>query len=90
MRAHSLLRMIMEDIATMPFESYDEAIRLAILAEIDGLPVASRTELGQLLDWMLEHVGQVVGDQRRWAVRRTSGIRTCPTCCSLPPLSMTI
>ena len=34
---------------------------------VGGLP---RTELGQLLDWMLEHVGQVVGDQRRWAVRR--------------------
>lgn len=70
MRAHSLLRMILEDIATVPFLSYDEAIRMTILAEIDSLAVASRTELGQLLDWMLEHVGQVTGDQRRWAARR--------------------
>lgn len=68
--AHAVLRMILEGIATVQLDRWDENTRLTVLAEIDGLPVATRTELGRRLLWMIDHVSQVEGDQVRWAFRR--------------------
>ncbi|AXX31960.1 hypothetical protein KCV87_32730 [Actinosynnema pretiosum subsp. pretiosum] len=51
--AHTVLRMMMEDIAESPMPQDREADRLRVLAHLDGLPVDAREELGQtLLEFM--------------------------------------
>lgn len=54
--AHGLYRIILEDIATSTLEDggMQEHERLRVLAELDRLEVASRTQLGQHLIAMLE------------------------------------
>lgn len=69
-RAHLFLRMVLEDVATAPITDGDEKDRLAVLAEVDELPVGMRAELGRKLLWMLEHVSETGADQTSWAFRR--------------------
>lgn len=47
--AHGIVRIILEDIATIPATAEEELPRQKILASIDSLPVAHRTELGEYL-----------------------------------------
>ncbi len=54
-RAHGLYRILLEDVATSTLnDSIRETDRLRVLSELDKLPVASRTSLGQHLIAMLE------------------------------------
>ncbi|WP_346136555.1 hypothetical protein [Streptomyces carpaticus] len=68
--AHLAMRIVMEDLATMPFTTMSEAERLMILADVDRLPVAVRAEWGQLLLDMLDDVGLVPDDEVKWRFRR--------------------
>jgi hypothetical protein len=69
-RAHRLLRVILEDIATTPISGEaTEGDRIRVLAEIDNLPVAHRTALGQLLFEMMEQVMQAPDGQSLWRFR---------------------
>ncbi|RSM53506.1 hypothetical protein DMH03_37505 [Amycolatopsis sp. WAC 01376] len=47
--AHVMLRMIMEDVAETPIPEERQADLLLLLAELDGLPIEHRTELGHTL-----------------------------------------
>jgi hypothetical protein len=47
--AHGFVRRILEDIATSPLGEATDERRQGVLASIDSLPVAHRTELGDLL-----------------------------------------
>ncbi|MEW1913628.1 hypothetical protein AB0442_35265 [Kitasatospora sp. NPDC085895] len=68
-RAHLLLRIILEDIATGPLsDGIGEAARLQALADIDSLPVGFRTELGEKLQEMLADVASV--KTIKWRMRR--------------------
>jgi hypothetical protein len=69
-QAHLLLRMIQEDIATIPLTGWDEAQRTAVLTELDSLPVAQRTKLGRYLLGMLEQVSVADSREVLWAFRR--------------------
>jgi hypothetical protein len=60
--AHAMLRMIMEDIADTPIPADSEPNRLLMLAAIDGLPVAQRTELGATLIRFIVAIAQHTGD----------------------------
>jgi hypothetical protein len=69
-RAHTLLRIILEDIATALISGEaTEDDRIRVLAEIDSLPVAHRTALGQLLVEMMEQVVQADDGQTMWRFR---------------------
>ncbi|HUR09526.1 MAG TPA: hypothetical protein VM347_43800, partial [Nonomuraea sp.] len=67
--AHLLLRVIMEDIARSPFDEEREAKRIKILADLDGLPVEARTELGQTLLGFMSAVGSWDGEGVRTETR---------------------
>jgi hypothetical protein len=66
---HSLVRIILEDIATSDIEPdrYDD--RLRVLASIDGLPVGHRTELGRLLIEALSASQRMGPDEVFWQFR---------------------
>ncbi len=69
-QAHRLLRIILEDIATSPVSGEaTEGDRIRVLAEIDSLPVAQRTALGQLLFEMMDQVVQAPDGQTMWRFR---------------------
>jgi hypothetical protein len=62
-RAHLLLRVIMEDIAATPLPSTSgEVDRLWALGELDGLPVASRTELGHAMLEFMDRIAALSGE----------------------------
>ena len=68
---HSIVRIIMEDIATSPVvDDATEEDRLAVLSEIDRLPVAHRAELGELLLSMMHEVAGVDDSETKWRFRR--------------------
>jgi hypothetical protein len=77
-KAHLLLRMIQEDMATIPLSGWDETQRTAVLTELDALPVGQRTELGRYLLGMLEEVVSADADDVRWAVRRVFSNQEAP------------
>jgi hypothetical protein len=54
--------MLMEDIATSPLPPSGEADRLLVLAELDGLPIESRTELGKTLIRFMTAAARYVGE----------------------------
>ncbi|MFJ5879794.1 hypothetical protein [Kitasatospora cineracea] len=47
--AHAMVRIMLEDLATSPFGPEEEEPLQEVLASLDSLPVAHRTELGRLL-----------------------------------------
>ena len=61
MEAH-LLRVIMEDIARIPLAEEREVDRIKVLADLDGLPVDARTELGRTLLGFMSAIGSWTGD----------------------------
>ncbi|MFJ5728940.1 hypothetical protein [Streptomyces paradoxus] len=71
-RAHRIMRMVLEDIATSPLGPHmSEANRLVLLSEVDELPVGARAEWGQLLLDMLNDVRQAPAGQCKWRWRRS-------------------
>ncbi|MEU9882555.1 hypothetical protein [Streptomyces phaeochromogenes] len=70
-RAHLVLRLVLEDITTSPLPDHaGEADRLAVLSDLDQLPVGVREEWGQLLLEMLDDVTQVPAESTKWRFRR--------------------
>jgi hypothetical protein len=49
LEAHGMVRQVLEDIATSPMSNAEQEYRQDVLASIDSLPVAHRTELGEFL-----------------------------------------
>ncbi|MGW0817056.1 hypothetical protein ACWD00_28080 [Streptomyces viridiviolaceus] len=69
--AHLVLRMVMEDITTSALPAHvSEADRLAVLSDLDQLPVGDRAEWGQLLLDMLSDVVRVPEGNTKWRFRR--------------------
>lgn len=69
-RAHTMIRLACEDIANSPLPDLREHERLQALADIDALPVALRSEWGELLVDMLFDVADVPDDTVKWRFRR--------------------
>jgi hypothetical protein len=69
MGAHLLLRVIMEDIARTPLAEEREVDRIKVLADLDGLPVDARTELGRTLLGFMAAIGSWTGDGVRTETR---------------------
>jgi hypothetical protein len=70
-QAHLVVRMVMEDITASELpEHAGEADRLAVLSDLDRLPVGVRAAWGQLLLDMLDDVTRVSGGDTRWRCRR--------------------
>ncbi len=67
-QAHGMIRILMEDIANSPYDG-DEYERLEVLAAIDRLPVAHRTELGELLLGELLTARDPYSEEIRWRFR---------------------
>lgn len=67
--AHSIVRIILEDIATTDIEPGRHASRLSVLATIDSLPVAYRAELGHLLIEALTASQHTESDTVFWRFR---------------------
>lgn len=72
-RPHLLVRSILEDIAITPEPNVDERDRLAVLAELDRLPVNHRAEIGRFLEEGLANVVDVKEDETVWRQRRFIG-----------------
>ncbi|MGO4341528.1 hypothetical protein [Pedococcus sp. 2YAF34] len=80
-RAHAVLRVMMEDIATSPMSPEVpeavagdlEAVRIELLSMIDHLPVAHREGLGSTVLEFLQDVRQAGPDDVRWRFRRILG-----------------
>jgi len=72
-RPHLLVRSIFEDIAVAPAPDVDEANRLAILAELDRLPVNHRAEIGRFLEDGLAKTVEAKDDETVWRFRRFVG-----------------
>lgn len=71
-RAHRVMRIIMEDVATSAIRSQiSEPNRLLLLSDLDKLPVGARAEWGQLLLDMLADVREVPADETKWRWRRS-------------------
>jgi hypothetical protein len=66
---HLLLRMMMEDIANSPVDESSELNRLWMLGELDSLPVAARTELGEVLFGFMSRLSGWTGDGVRTETR---------------------
>ena len=68
----TIIRSILEDIASVPIDGYDESrasYRLQMLAAIDSAPIATRREMGEtIMDW-LEQVQQAPAPQVWWRFR---------------------
>lgn len=69
MAAHLLLRVIMEDIARSQLAEVREADRIKVLADLDGLPVDARTELGRTLLGFMSAIGSWTGEGVRTETR---------------------
>ncbi|TQM85491.1 hypothetical protein FHX81_7978 [Saccharothrix saharensis] len=69
MAAHLLLRVIMEDIARSSFAEDREALRIKVLADLDGFPIEARTELGRTLLGHLSTIGSWTGEGVRTETR---------------------
>lgn len=72
-RPQVLVRSIFEDIAITPAPNVDEANRLAVLAELDRLPVNHRAEIGRFLEEGLEKTVEAGKDEIIWRQRRFAG-----------------
>ncbi|RDI73177.1 hypothetical protein Gocc_3098 [Gaiella occulta] len=72
-RPHLLVRSIFEDIAITPAPDVDEGNRLAVLAELDRLPVTYRAEIGHFLEDGLAAVVDVGPEATEWRLRRFVG-----------------
>jgi hypothetical protein len=72
-RPHLLVRSIFEDIAITPAPDVDEADRLAVLAELDRLPVNHRAEIGRFLEEGLAKTVEAGEDETVWRLRRFVG-----------------
>ncbi|MGI5401491.1 hypothetical protein ACQEVG_19020 [Streptomyces sp. CA-135486] len=69
--AHLVIRFVMEDITTSPLPAHaSEEDRLAVLSDLDRLPVGIREAWGQLLLDMLDDVKQVPDGDIKWRFRR--------------------
>jgi hypothetical protein len=71
-QAHAMFRAILEDIATTTLRTATEAQRLAVLAELDRLPVGQRDGIGR---FMAEALRQVTEDDRGGIVWRMRSVR---------------
>ena len=68
---HKLLRMIMEDLAIAPRpQEVEEAQLLEVLAALDTLPIAMRSDIGGLLMEWLENVTTFKSQGVKWQLRR--------------------
>jgi hypothetical protein len=72
-RPHLLVRSIFEDIALTPAPDVSEADRLAVLAELDRLPVTYRAEMGRFLEEGLAKTVEAKEDETVWRLRRFVG-----------------
>jgi hypothetical protein len=70
---HLLLRSVMEDIATGPFDPARERERLHVLAQIDRLPVALRGDFGRVMMSALQEVLGAVPGETLWRFRLIRG-----------------
>jgi hypothetical protein len=69
-RAHLLVRSIFEDIALAPLPDGNERDRLAVLAELDRLPVNHRAGIGHFLEDGLAKTVEAMDDETVWRFRR--------------------
>lgn len=67
--AHELVRIILEDIATTPIGDAKQDDRRRVLASLDSLPVAHRTNLGTFLLDAFNKLTSVQEGTTRWAFR---------------------
>lgn len=75
-RTHLLVRSIFEDIALAPLPAeFHERDRVAVLAELDRLPVSHRAQIGQFLTEALAQTTNVPVGQTLWRHRRFVGGR---------------
>lgn len=68
----TIIRSILEDIASVPIDGFDEAgasYRLQMLAAIDSAPIATRREMGETIMEWLEQVQQAPAPQVWWRFR---------------------
>lgn len=72
-RPSLLVRSIFEDIAITPAPDVDEADRLAVLAELDRLPVNHRADIGRFLEEGLAKAVEAKEDETVWRLRRFVG-----------------
>jgi hypothetical protein len=70
---HLLLRSVMEDIATAPFDPAREQERLHVLAQIDRLPVALRGDFGRVMMSALQDVLEAALGETLWRFRLIRG-----------------
>jgi hypothetical protein len=70
---HLLLRSVMEDIATGPFDPAREPERLHVLAQIDRLPVALRGDFGRVMMSALQEVLGAAPGETLWRFRLIRG-----------------
>lgn len=69
--AHTLLRIMMEDIATSPLSDHvTELDRTQVLAELDQLPVQTRADLGRLMLSALQQAAATPYGSTLWRSRR--------------------
>jgi hypothetical protein len=74
-QAHSLVRMILEDIATTRLTQATEIDRLRVLAQLDRLPVGQRGHVGEfLLDAMSKVAREGDKDGIAWRMRGVRGL----------------
>jgi hypothetical protein len=84
--AHLLVRSIFEDIALADLPATEESDRLAVLAELDRLPVNHRAEIGHFLEDGLAKTVEARDGETVWRMRRFVGgldkraIRLTPLC----------
>ncbi|MFC5054175.1 hypothetical protein [Saccharothrix xinjiangensis] len=69
MAAHLLLRVVMEDIARTSLDEDREALRIKVLADLDGFPIEARTELGRTLLGFMSAIGSWTGEGVRTETR---------------------
>jgi hypothetical protein len=74
-RPHLLVRALLEDVAVSGGINVDETDRLPMLAALDTLTVATRTEIGKFVLNAMEAMRQVSGDVPEWRLRRAVGKR---------------
>ena len=73
-RAHRLLRLLFEDVATSEGPAtIDEHHRLQALAELDRLPVVDRAQIGRFLLASMESAGSATPDVTEWRFRSIVG-----------------
>lgn len=73
--AHSIVRVLLEEIATTRLTSSREEDRLRTLAELDRLPVGQRGEIGRFLLAAMQEVSNAPDDGVIWRLRTLKGGR---------------